>query len=176
MPHHIALELRQCCNWQLREAAAGYARACVNGVREARGLGDVNISFLVGSVFDEALLQGTSMRSCCQSYNKAQPGACKDNHCHCCLVTPQRHCLLCPTSLVLVCSIICQAGNGCAVCVQGTASTASWWALHAPRHACVPCCGSSSLGAGWPSPARGSCCCCVDLQTEGLSPSPLCYA
>ena len=36
---------------QIREAAVGYAQACVNGVREARGLGDVDIKFLCGSVF-----------------------------------------------------------------------------------------------------------------------------
>lgn len=51
------------CNVQLREAAAGYARACVNGAREAHGLGDVNISFLVGSVFDQALLEGAALVS-----------------------------------------------------------------------------------------------------------------
>ena len=36
----------------------GYAQACVNGVREARGLGDVHISFLCGSVFSHPELAG----------------------------------------------------------------------------------------------------------------------
>ncbi|KAK9786899.1 hypothetical protein WJX73_000622 [Symbiochloris irregularis] len=57
---HVVGEAGASVGVELREPAAGYARACVNGVREARGLGDVNISFIVGSVFDPDLLESQS--------------------------------------------------------------------------------------------------------------------